>query len=252
MNTVRGCVFLNAQFALGRSTHVPIECFVAYLYVQRRCCLLRTAQVQLAVPKVHYTTTVAGLIRPRAISNSRQTGGAGRTRTDIALGYHTGTGPVSDTNTAAGCCIRRRDIITPATAYLAVCCRIVVRRRSTADRVSAVTVAYGRSASRCNRMGTNPPVATGRRTTGCIRRCYARAGATVYLTVAASIVVCCRTAGGAIVRQTTVPCANRGTCAVCRFWRRRAIVYLMRACLIAAGHYRAGLVGFLYGIARRA
>ena len=101
-------------------------------------------------------------------------------------------------------------------------------------------------------MGTNPPVATGRRTTGCIRRCYARAGATVYLTVAASIVVCCRTAGGAIVRQTTVPCANRGTCAVCRFWRRGTIVYLMRTRLIAAGHYRAGLVGFLYRIARRA
>ena len=108
MNTVRGCVFLNAQFALGRCAHVPIECFVAYLYVQRRCCLLRTAQVQLAVPKAHYAATVAGLVRPRAIANSRQAGCARRTRTDIALGYHTGTGPVSNTNTAAGCCIRRR------------------------------------------------------------------------------------------------------------------------------------------------
>ena len=85
MNTVRGCVFLNTQFALGRSTHVSIECFVTYLYIQRRCCLLRTAQVQLAVPKVHYTTTVAGLVRPRTIANSRQTGGAGRTEEHIAV-----------------------------------------------------------------------------------------------------------------------------------------------------------------------
>ena len=135
MNTVRGCVFLNTQLALGRRAHVAVIRLVANLYVQRRGRLLRTAQVQLAVPKVHYTSTVPRLVRTSTIAYCGQTRRTGRTRTGTALGYHTGARPVSGTNTAAGCRIRRRNVITPATAYLTVCGRVVVCGRSAGDGI---------------------------------------------------------------------------------------------------------------------